>query len=163
VGLRLAVRVLEGNVGYYFTGMSEIEPESIYHQVGGHQTFERLCNAFYGRVEKDSVLRPLYPDGSLDESKENLALFLTQFFGGPDVYSQRRGHPRLRARHLPFAIGRKERDVWVMHMLASLDESGIVEPAYSQIKEYFQEAATFLINKYDDEDEDESSINLTSR
>ena len=141
--------------------MSEIEPESIYRQVGGQQTFERLCNAFYARVETDPVLRPLYPDGPLDEAREHLALFLTQFFGGPDVYSQRRGHPRLRARHLPFAIGRKERDVWVKHMLASLDESGISEPAYTQVKEYFQEAATFLINKFDDDDD--TSIELTSR
>jgi len=121
----------------------------------------RLCGSFYSRVEKDPVLRPLYPDGLLDDAKEKLALFLTQFFGGPDLYSQRRGHPRLRARHLPFAIGRKERDVWVTHMLAALDESGIGEPAYSQMKQYFEEAATFLINKYDDDDA--SSLDLTSR
>lgn len=141
--------------------MAELEPKSIYELVGGQETFVRLCNAFYSRVETDPVLRPLYPDGPLDDAKEKLALFLTQFFGGPDLYSQRRGHPRLRARHLPFAIGRKERDVWVGHMLASLDESGIEEPAYSQIKQYFEEAATFLINKY--EDQDESSLDVTSR
>jgi hemoglobin len=141
--------------------MAELESRSIYQQVGGHDTFVRLCDAFYGRVETDPVLRPLYPDGSLDESKEHLALFLSQFFGGPDTYSQLRGHPRLRARHLPFSIGRKERDVWVTHMVASLDESGITEPAYSQIKEYFEEAATFLINRYDDEDDD--NLDVTSR
>jgi hemoglobin len=141
--------------------MAELEPKSIYQLVGGHETFVRLCDSFYAKVETDPVLRPLYPDGPLDESKEHLALFLSQFFGGPDVYSQRRGHPRLRARHLPFAIGRKERDVWVAHMLASLDESGIKEPAYAQVKEYFEEAATFLINRY--EDGDDSSLDLAGR
>ncbi len=140
--------------------MTELESRSIYQMVGGHATFVRLCDVFYARVETDPVLRPLYPDGPLDESKEHLALFLSQFFGGPDTYSQLRGHPRLRARHLPFVIGRKERDTWVTHMLAALDESGIVEPAYSPIKQYFQEAATFLINRYDDEDE---PLDVTSR
>jgi hemoglobin len=141
--------------------MTELEPKSIYELVGGQEAFVRLCDSFYARVENDPVLRPLYPEGPLDDAKEKLALFLTQFFGGPEIYSQRRGHPRLRARHLPFAIGRKQRDVWVTHMLASLDESGIEEPAYSQIKQYFEEAATFLINQYDEDDD--SSLDLTSR
>jgi len=133
-------------VGYYSTRMSEADPRSIYEQVGGHETFERLVDAFYAAVETDPVLRPLYPP-TLDEPKLHLGLFLSQFFGGPDVYSQRRGHPRLRARHLPFRIGRKERDAWVAHMEAALDASGIPEPACSQMREYFQEAATFLINQ----------------
>jgi hemoglobin len=140
--------------------MAELEPKSIYELVGGVEPFIRLCDAFYARVETDPVLRPLYPEGPLDDAREKLALFLAQFFGGPEIYSQRRGHPRLRARHLPFAIGRKQRDVWVAHMLASLDESGIPEPAHSQMKQYFEEAATFLINKYDNDDE--SSLDLTS-
>ena len=126
--------------------MSEVDQPSIYQQVGGHETFQRLVDAFYAAVETDPVLRPLYPE-SLVESRLHLALFLSQFFGGPDVYSQRRGHPRLRARHLPFRIGRKERDIWVAHMEAALDGSGIPEPACSQIREYFREAATFLINQ----------------
>ncbi|HWC29278.1 MAG TPA: globin [Dehalococcoidia bacterium] len=118
----------------------------MYEIIGGHEAFVRLVDNFYARVEHDDVLRPLYPE-SLDESREHLALFLTQFFGGPDVYSQRRGHPRLRARHLPFRIGRAERDAWVTHMLAALDESEIPEPAYDHMREYFQEAATFMINQ----------------
>jgi len=126
--------------------MSESEAVSIYELVGGHEAFVRLVDAFYAAVEQDALLRPLYP-ASLDEPREHLALFLTQFFGGPDVYSQRRGHPRLRARHLPFRIGRAERDAWVKHMLAALDKSGIQEPANTQMRDYFQEAATFLINQ----------------
>jgi hemoglobin len=126
--------------------MSESEAVSVYELVGGLEPFQRLVDAFYAAVETDPLLRPLYPP-SLDESKEHLALFLAQFFGGPDLYSQKRGHPRLRARHLPFRIGRSERDAWVKHMLAALDESGIEEPAYTHMRNYFQEAATFLINQ----------------
>jgi len=126
--------------------MSESEAPTIYELAGGREAFERLVDAFYAAVEHDALLRPLYPQ-SLDEPKEHLALFLTQFFGGPDLYSQRRGHPRLRARHLPFRIGRAERDAWVKHMLAALDKSGIPEPANTQMRDYFQEAATFLINQ----------------
>lgn len=125
--------------------MSESDSPSIYQLVGGSETFERLVEHFYAAVEQDEVLRPLYPE-SLVEARQKLALFLTQFFGGPDVYSQLRGHPRLRARHLPFVIGKRERDAWVAHMLAALDASGIQEPAYSQMRKYFQDAATFLIN-----------------
>jgi hemoglobin len=126
--------------------MSEDEPLNIHEQVGGYPAFEKLVNHFYDAVELDEVLRPLYPE-SLDESRLHLALFLSQFFGGPPVYSERRGHPRLRARHLPFAIDRKERDAWVKHMLAAIDATGIQEPSRRHIIEYFQDAATFLINQ----------------
>ncbi len=126
--------------------MSEGEELNIYELVGGLPAFERLVDAFYDAVETDPVLRPLYPQ-SLDESRQHLALFLSQFFGGPPEYSIRRGHPRLRARHLPFVIDKRERDAWVMHMLAAIDEVGIEEPARGHMRTYFQEAATFLINQ----------------
>jgi hemoglobin len=114
--------------------------------VGGQETFDRLVDDFYGRVEADAVLRPIYPD-SLDAARQKLALFLAQFFGGPDAYSQRRGHPRLRARHLEFAIGQAERDAWLGHMLAALDATGIQEPARTQMRDYFRDASAFLVNQ----------------
>jgi hemoglobin len=120
--------------------------QSIYEMVGGQETLDRLVDDFYGRVETDAVLRPIYPD-SLDAARQKLALFLAQFFGGPDVYSQRRGHPRLRARHLEFAIGRAERNAWLGHMLAALDATGIQEPARTQMGDYFRDASAFLINQ----------------
>jgi hemoglobin len=125
--------------------MSE-ESLNIHDLVGGYPAFEKLVNHFYDAVEQDPILRPLYPE-SLAEPRLHLALFLSQFFGGPPEYSERRGHPRLRARHLPFVIDRKERDAWVKHMLAALDETGIQEPALSHMRTYFQDAATFLINQ----------------
>ena len=126
--------------------MAESEDLNIHDLIGGYPTFEKLVNHFYDAVEQDPVLRPLYPE-SLEESRLHLALFLSQFFGGPPEYSERRGHPRLRARHLPFVIDRKERDAWVKHMLAAIDETGIPEPARANMREYFQDAATFLINQ----------------
>ena len=108
--------------------------------------FQKLAASFYARVAQDPVLRPLYPE-SLEEPEENLALFIAQYFGGPPVYSQRRGHPRLRLRHLPFSIGRRERDAWVQQMLAALDESDMPEAVRSEMRSYFQDAATFLMNK----------------
>ena len=120
-------------------------PRTVYEVVGGIETFRRLVNAFYDRVEHDTVLRPLYPE-SLDESREWLALFLAQYWGGGPQYSTARGHPRLRMRHMPFVIGQRERDAWLSHMLAAVDETGIQEPVRAEMQRYFADAATFMIN-----------------
>ncbi len=117
----------------------------VYELVGGEDTFRRLVHAFYGRVYADPRLRPLFPDDH-SGAEDRLTLFLMQYFGGPTTYSQRRGHPRLRMRHFPFAIGQAERDAWLGHMLATLDEVGVAEPALSAMRDYFEYAATFMIN-----------------
>src|SRR5688572_480006 len=103
---------------------------SIYEQVGGDETFRRLVDNFYARVEGDEVLRPLFP-ADLEPGKHWQFLFLTQFFGGPARYAGERGHPRLRMRHFPFAINQQARDRWLGHMLAAIDAVGIDEPARS--------------------------------
>ena len=121
--------------------------QTIYAQVGGFETFKALVGDFYDRVDRDPLLRPLFVDESLDGPKDRLAFFLAQYFGGPPNYSLSRGHPRLRARHLPFAIGQRERDAWVGHMLAAIDSVMITEPARAQIRAYFEDAATFLMNR----------------
>ena len=126
--------------------MSNAGSTTVYEQVGGLETFERLVGEFYAGVEDDPVLRRFYPE-SLAEPKERLALFLAQYFGGPPTYSELRGHPRLRARHSRFLIGRRERNAWVGHMLGAIDAVGIVEPARSEMRAYFEGAATFLINQ----------------
>ena len=126
--------------------MSASETPSLYDRVGGIDTFVRLVDTFYAAVETDLVLRRLYPE-SLEAPRRHLALFLAQYFGGPPKYSQQRGHPRLRMRHLPFVIGRRERDAWLTHMLAAVDAVGIDEPARSEMRTYFEDAATFMINE----------------
>ena len=108
-------------------------------------TFERLVAAFYAGVEHDAVLRPLYPE-SLAPAKKHLALFLAQYFGGPATYSERRGHPRLRMRHLPFKIGQRERDAWVRQMTAAVESTVADAPARAEMDAYFADAATFMIN-----------------
>jgi hemoglobin len=122
------------------------EAKTLYEQIGGDETFHKLVDAFYARVEQDPILRPLFPE-NLAEGKQHQFLFLTQYWGGPPRYAEQRGHPRLRMRHFPFAIGQRERDAWYGHMIAAIDEVGIPEPARSTMIEYFDRAATFMINR----------------
>jgi len=118
----------------------------VFEAAGGAETFERLVGRFYQGVATDPVLRPLYP-ADLEASKRHLALFLIQYFGGPSTYSEQRGHPRLRMRHLPFTIGRRERDAWVKHMNAALDAEHLPAPVQELMADYFDRAATFLLNQ----------------
>jgi hemoglobin len=119
--------------------------QTLYDQIGGDETFRRLVDTFYARVERDPLLRPIFPE-DLAPGREYQFLFLTQYWGGPARYEAERGHPRLRMRHTPFKIGQAERDAWVGHMLAAIDEVGIPEPARAQLREYFESGATFMIN-----------------
>jgi hemoglobin len=124
--------------------MSQPSP-TLYDQIGGLETFQRLVDAFYRGVENDPILRPMYPD-DLTESREHLALFLAQYFGGPGTYSEQRGHPRLRMRHLPFRIDAAARDAWLTHMRAAVEAVAPPEPARSVMLGYFQQVADFLVN-----------------
>ena len=77
------------------------------------------------------MLLPLYPEDELDAAQERLTLFLIQYWGGPQTYGEQRGHPRLRMRHAPFAIGPAERDAWLAHMQAAVDGLGLA-PEYAE-------------------------------
>ncbi len=119
--------------------------DSIYHHIGGDATIEQLVERFYARVEADPRLRPMFP-ADLAPGKRHQYLFIRQYFGGPGEYAGLRGHPRLRMRHAPFTIGQRERDAWLGHMLAAIDDVGIAEPARSAMRDYFARAATHMIN-----------------
>ena len=94
----------------------------LYERVGGEPFFRRLVDAFYDGVASDPVLLRLYPEApDLSGARHRLRLFLVQYWGGPTTYSDERGHPRLRLRHLPFHIGREERARWLEHMTAAID------------------------------------------
>lgn len=129
-------------------------PPTVYRAVGGQRFFDDLADRFYDAVERDPLLRPMYPR-DLRGSRERLAGFLAQYWGGPPHYSEERGHPRLRMRHLPFAIGRAERDAWMAHMAASLDVATLADgtgrPLPTEIRaamfDHFDNAATHLINQ----------------
>ncbi len=87
----------------------------------------------------------MFPE-CLEEPIRNQAEFLIQYFGGPQLYSQRKGHPRLRARHMPFRIGPRERDLWLGHMQGALSDAEIPSPAREAMWDYFVYAADFLVN-----------------
>ena len=122
------------------------EPASFYDAVGGEETFHRLVHAFYQRVAADPQLRPVYPSKNLGPAEEHLRLFLIQYWGGPRTYDELRGHPRLRMRHARFSIGEAERDAWLRHMRAALDELKL-DPAHdAQLWDYLVMAAHSLVN-----------------
>ena len=122
------------------------EEVTLYEEIGGMPFFERLIGLFYGGVANDAVLRPLYPE-DLEPSTRHLTLFLAQYWGGPTTYDAERGHPRLRMRHAPFAVGPGERDRWLFHMRAAVDEMGPQEPFRRALLEYFEMAAEGMRNR----------------
>src|SRR6201984_1200850 len=123
------------------------EPASFYEAVGGEETFRRLVHVFYQEVAADPELRPVYPSKDLGPAEEHLRLFLIQYWGGPGTYSEQRGHPRLRMRHVHFAIGEAERDAWLRHMRTALDEIGLDEPYDTHLWDYLVMAAHSLVNQ----------------
>ncbi|MEY2468843.1 MAG: hemoglobin [Actinomycetota bacterium] len=120
---------------------------SLYEEVGGEPVFRQLVDAFYDGVEHDPVLRPLYPEGDLQAARDRLRMFLEQYWGGPTTYSDSRGHPRLRMRHVPFTIGVRERDAWYSHMAAAVQAGGLSHDDEAEMLSYFANAATHLINE----------------
>ena len=129
-------------------------PPTVYEIVGGQRFFDELVDRFYDAVEDDPLLRPMYPR-DMGPSRRRLAGFLAQYWGGPPHYSDERGHPRLRMRHMPFPIGLAEREAWMAHMTASLDTATIADgthrPLPAEIRaamfDHFDNAATHLINQ----------------
>lgn len=119
---------------------------TFYDAVGGAETFHRLVAAFYRRVRDDAVLRPLYPEEDLGPAEERLRMFLEQYWGGPRTYSERRGHPRLRQRHVPFRIDAGARDAWLACMRGALDEVALAPAADRELWDYLVLAAGMLVN-----------------
>ncbi|MDA0634604.1 globin [Nonomuraea sp. MCN248] len=119
---------------------------SFYEAVGGEETFRRLVRRFYEGVADDPLLRPMYPDADLEGAEERLRKFLVQYWGGPTTYSQERGHPRLRMRHVPFVIGQQERDAWLRHMRDAVDDLGLSEEQETRLWTYLVNAAHSLVN-----------------
>jgi hemoglobin len=118
----------------------------IHSVVGADEPFYRLVDNFYAGVEKDPVLRPLYPE-DLTEPRRNLSLFLIQRTGGATTYSDERGHPRMRIRHAPFKIGQAERDAWIKNMFHALDQVEELKPHADVLRPFLDNFATMLINQ----------------
>jgi hemoglobin len=121
--------------------------DSHVYELIGEEGFARLVAAFYRRVPQDDILGLLYPKDDLVGAEERLRAFLIQRFGGPEAYSQQRGHPRLRMRHAPFAIGAAERDRWLVHMRAAVADLAPPDDVADELERYFAMAAEAMRNR----------------
>jgi hemoglobin len=113
----------------------------------GEEGFARLIRAFYAQVPGDDILGPMYPADDLHGAEERLRDFLIGRFGGPMRYTEQRGHPRLRMRHMPFAITTAARDRWVELMDRALSEASLPADVTAVLHEFFQATATFMVNR----------------
>ncbi|GAA3409304.1 group 2 truncated hemoglobin YjbI [Paenibacillus hodogayensis] len=103
---------------------NEHESKSLYEAIGGADALSRIVEAFYPKVQADPLIGPLFPP-DIVPVMEKQKLFLTQFFGGPPLYSDQYGHPMMRARHMPFPITPERADAWLGCMKRALEESGL--------------------------------------
>ena len=132
--------------------MTEPVPENdgvtttFFDEIGGEETFTRIVAAFYRGVADDPYLRAIYPEEDLGPAEERFRLFLMQYWGGPTTYSERRGHPRLRMRHAPFAVTPKAKEHWLRHFRDALDEVALPPEQDAQFWDYVTHAAQFMVN-----------------
>ncbi|MBI5161401.1 MAG: globin [Micrococcales bacterium] len=123
---------------------------AFWHEVGGRATFERLVRRFYVGVADDPVLRPMYPEEDLEGAIQRLTGFLEQYWGGPTTYSDERGHPRLRMRHLPFRVNPAARDRWLAHMRVAVDQLALSPMHEAMLWGYLERAAHAMVNTFED-------------
>ena len=119
---------------------------NIYEMVG-EAGFERLIAAFYRQVPTDDILGPMYPGDDLAGAEQRLRDFLIGRFGGPQRYIEQRGHPRLRLRHMPFAVNSAARERWLALMHRALDEAAFPPEADAFLRQFFAGVSTMLINQ----------------
>jgi hemoglobin len=120
--------------------------ETFYAAVGGEPTFRKLVARFFEQVAVDDVLLAQYPEDDLPGAEERLRLFLMQYWGGPQTYTEQRGHPRLRMRHAPFRVGSAERDAWLRAMRVAVDELDVAAEYKQALWDYFVSTAAHMMN-----------------
>ena len=124
---------------------------NFWEQVGGRATFEKLVRAFYDGIRTDEVLLPMYPEQpELEPAIQRLTGFLEQYWGGPTTYSEERGHPRLRMRHLAFRVNPDARDRWLAHMRAALDTLELPPLQDATLWAYLDRAAHAMVNTFEE-------------
>lgn len=115
----------------------------------GKEKIRLLVEAFYDIMDEDpkaAGIRTMH-QAELTEAREKLFMFLTGWTGGPQLYIERYGHPRLRARHMPFSIGESERDQWMYCMISAMHKIGITEPLLTKLATQLYGVADFMRNK----------------
>lgn len=123
-----------------------LDEGQVYARIG-EEGFARLVRAFYAQVPGDDILGPMYPAEDMAGAEVRLRDFLVGRFGGPPRYMEQRGHPRLRMRHMPFAIDAAGRNRWVTLMDRALVEAEIPEDAAAVLTPFFHHMASFMINR----------------
>lgn len=129
-------------------GNSASDPyaDTFYGQVGGHETFAKIIKVFYEGVAADPVLRALYPEEDLGPAEHRMLMFIEQYWGGPRTYLEERGHPRLRMRHIPFAVTPEAKDHWLAAMRKGVDAVELSPLHEATLWDYLERAAASLVN-----------------
>jgi len=117
------------------------------YAVIGEDGFRRLISAFYRQVPGDDILGPMYPSHDLAGAEQRLRDFLIGRFGGPQRYIEQRGHPRLRMRHMPFAVNPAARQRWMQLMSNALDEVKLPADVDLFLREFFEGVSEMLVNR----------------
>jgi len=123
-----------------------IDEPTLFDAAGGMPFFEALIGRFYDGVATDPILARVYPANDLDGARRRLTLFFAQYWGGPRTYDAERGHPRLRMRHMPFAIGPAARDAWLRLMGDAIDASAAPPDVAARLHAYIDMAAEAMRN-----------------
>jgi hemoglobin len=123
-----------------------MEDKDVFNAIG-EEGFRKLVGAFYKQVPHDDILGPMYPKDDMTGAEQRLRDFLIFRFGGPQHYIVERGHPRLRMRHAPFAVGQQARDRWVQLMNNALKEAELPTEAEATLRRFFESTATFMMNR----------------
>ena len=125
------------------------ELNSLYDLIGGETGLRSLVNRFYDIMDSSLEAKDIraFHAKSLSQSREKLFMFLSGWSGGPALYVEKYGYPRLRQRHMPFSIGEKERDQWLWCVNKALDESKLLPTVKEHLKTRFAEVADFMRNK----------------
>ncbi|CAM3994737.1 globin [Geobacillus sp. FSL K6-0789] len=131
--------------------------QTLYEAIGGEEKVAKLVEAFYRRVAAHPDLRPIFPD-DLTETARKQKQFLTQYLGGPPLYTAEHGHPMMRARHLRFEITPKRAEAWLACMRAAMDEIGLSGPAREQFYHRLVLTAHHMVNTPDHLDRKEHTL-----
>lgn len=133
-----------------------MDEASLWAEIGGAPTIRRLVSSFYKQVATDDILGPMYPQDEWEEAEQRLRDFLCFRLGGDHTYLRKRGHPRLRMRHAPFAIDIAARDRWLLLMRNAMEEIQLPATPAKELDNFFVQVADFLRNRPEQADTPET-------
>lgn len=125
--------------------MKFLTEHRMYDKIGGEETIQKLVDSFYPKVYNDPLLSPLF-EGDINEIKRKQRMFLTQFLGGPALYSNEFGPPAMKQRHLPFKITPERAERWLFNMNNAMDDIGLTGDERDLFFERLKQVATIMVN-----------------